>query len=394
MKKTIRDVDVRGRRVFVRVDFNVPLDADTGRISDDTRIRASLPTIRYLVAAGARVILASHLGRPKGRVSEDARLRPVVEHLATLLGVPVGYVGDCVGPEAEAAVARMRDGDIMVLENLRFHSEEEKNDLVFARQLAALADIYVNDAFGTAHRAHASTEGITHFLPSVAGLLMEKELSALGGLLASPGHPFACVFGGAKVSDKVGMIKNMLQRVDFVLVGGGLAATFLKARGLDVGKSLVEDEMLSEALDIMRESTRTGVPVVLPLDVLIAREVKAGTRAAVVQVTGVPPDSTIVDIGPKTIEHFFARLEACKTVMWNGPMGIYEIPQFALGTKCLINYLASLNAVTVVGGGSSVDAVQDMGLTELVTHVSTGGGATLELLEKGTLPGVEALNDA
>ncbi len=394
MKKTVRDVEVRAKRVFVRVDFNVPLEAGSGRISDDTRIRASLPTVRYLIERGARVILASHLGRPKGKVSEDARLKPVVERLSVLLGMPVAYVGDCVGPEAEAAVARLRDGDVLVLENLRFHAEEEKNDPGFAQKLAALADIYVNDAFGTAHRAHASTEGITHFLPSVAGLLMEKELSALDGLLASPGRPFACVFGGAKVSDKVGMIKNMLGRVDFVLVGGGLAATFLKARGLDVGKSLVEDEMLSEALDIMQESTRRGVPVVLPLDVLIAREVKAGVKTSVVQVTGVPPDASIVDIGPKSIEHFFGRLEACRTVMWNGPMGVYEIPQFALGTKCLINYLASLNAVTVIGGGSSVDAVQDMGLSELVTHVSTGGGATLELLEKGTLPGVEALNDA
>lgn len=394
MKKTVRDVEVRAKRVFVRVDFNVPLEAGSGRISDDTRIRASLPTVRYLVERGARVILASHLGRPKGKVSEDARLKPVVERLSVLLGMPVAYVGDCVGPEAEAAVARLRDGDVLVLENLRFHAEEEKNDPGFAQKLAALADIYVNDAFGTAHRAHASTEGITHFLPSVAGLLMEKELSALDGLLASPGRPFACVFGGAKVSDKVGMIKNMLGRVDFVLVGGGLAATFLKARGLDVGKSLVEDEMLSEALDIMQESTRRGVPVVLPLDVLIAREVRAGVKTSVVQVTGVPPDASIVDIGPKSIEHFFGRLEACRTVMWNGPMGVYEIPQFALGTKCLINYLASLNAVTVIGGGSSVDAVQDMGLSELVTHVSTGGGATLELLEKGTLPGVEALNDA
>jgi len=394
MKKTVRDVEVRAKRVFVRVDFNVPLEAGSGRISDDTRIRASLPTVRYLIERGARVILASHLGRPKGKVSEDARLKPVVERLSVLLGMPVAYVGDCVGPEAEAAVARLRDGDVLVLENLWFHAEEEKNDPGCAQKLAALADIYVNDAFGTAHRAHASTEGITHFLPSVAGLLMEKELSALDGLLASPGRPFACVFGGAKVSDKVGMIKNMLGRVDFVLVGGGLAATFLKARGLDVGKSLVEDEMLSEALDIMQESTRRGVPVVLPLDVLIAREVKAGVKTSVVQVTGVPPDASIVDIGPKSIEHFFGRLEACRTVMWNGPMGVYEIPQFALGTKCLINYLASLNAVTVIGGGSSVDAVQDMGLSELVTHVSTGGGATLELLEKGTLPGVEALNDA
>jgi len=394
MKKTVRDIEVAGKRVFVRVDFNVPVDAGTGRISDDTRIRASLPTIRYLVERGARVVLASHLGRPKGKVSDDARMKPVAERLSALLGLPVACSRDCVGAEAETAVAALRDGQVLLLENLRFHAEEEKNDAAFAKQLAGLADIYVNDAFGTAHRAHASTEGITHFLPSVAGLLMEKELSALGGLLGSPGRPFACVFGGAKVSDKIGMIKNMLRRVDIVLVGGGLAGTFLKARGLDVGRSLVEDEMLGEARDIMLESTRLGVPVVLPLDVLVADDIKAGVRTSVVQVTGVPSDSSIVDIGPRTVEHFFGRLEACRTIMWNGPMGIYEIPQFSLGTKCLINYLASLRAVTVIGGGSSVDAVQDMGLSELVTHVSTGGGATLELLEKGTLPGVEALNDA
>jgi len=394
MKKTVRDIDVAGKRVFVRVDFNVPVEAGTGRVSDDTWIRTSLPTIRYLLERGARVILASHLGRPKGKVSDDARLKPVAERLSALLGMPVASSRDCVGAEADRAVAALHDGQVLLLENLRFHAEEEKNDPSFAKQLADLADIYVNDAFGTAHRAHASTEGITHFLPSVAGLLMEKELSALGSLLGSPGRPFACVFGGAKVSDKIGMIRNMLQRVDIVLVGGGLAGTFLKARGLDVGRSLVEDEMLGEARDIMLASTRSGVPVVLPLDVLVAHDVKAGVRTSVVQVTGVPSDSSIVDIGPRTIEHFFGRLEACRTIMWNGPMGIYEIPQFSLGTKCLINYLASLRAVTVIGGGSSVDAVQDMGLSELVTHVSTGGGATLELLEKGTLPGVEALNDA
>ncbi len=394
MKKTIRDIEVAGKRVFVRVDFNVPFDAGTVRISDDTRIRASIPTIRYLVDRGARVILASHLGRPKGRVVEDARLQPVAERLSTLLGLPVSYARDCVGPEAQRAVAGTQDGGVLLLENLRFHDGEEKNDAAFAKELASLADVYVNDAFGTAHRAHASTEGITHFLPSVAGLLMEKELSALGGLLSSPARPFACVFGGAKVSDKLGMIRNMLRRVDVVLVGGGLAATFLKARGLNVGRSLVEDEMVDEAMTIMADSQRLGVPVVLPLDVLVAPEVKAGIKASVVQVTNVPSDAGIVDVGPRTVDHFFGRLEMCRTVMWNGPMGVYEIPQFSLGTRCLINYLATLRAVTVIGGGSSVDAVQDMGLSELVTHVSTGGGATLELLEKGTLPGVEALNDA
>ena len=391
-KKGVDDIQVAGKRVFVRVDFNVPFD-DAGSISDDSRIRAAVPTVRNLVERHARVILASHLGRPKGKVAEDMRLRPVAERLASLLGLSVGYATDCVGPEAVNAVAKMRDGDVLLLENLRFHAEEEKNDSAFAGKLAALADLYVNDAFGTAHRAHASTEGITHYLPSVAGLLMQKELTALGGLLVSPARPFACVFGGAKVSDKIGMIRNMLQRVDVVLVGGGLAATFLKARGLEIGHSLFEAEMVDEARKIMAESEQCGVPVMLPIDVLVAPQAKAGVRPRVVQVTSVPPDHGIVDIGPKTVEYFFGRMQSCRTIMWNGPMGVYEIAQFSLGTRSLINYLSCLNATTVVGGGSSVDAVQEMGVADLVTHVSTGGGATLELLENGTLPGVEALND-
>ena len=393
-KKTVRDVDVAGKRVFVRVDFNVPFGDAPGEISDDTRIRATLPTIQYLTEKGARVVLASHLGRPRGKVVDDMRLGPVAQRLSLLLDAPVAYAADCVGSDAEKAVADLKKGHVLLLENLRFHSEEEENVPEFAQQLAGLADVYVNDAFGTAHRAHASTEGITHYLPSVAGFLMEKELAALGGLLAEARHPFACVFGGAKVSDKVGMIKNMLQHVDVVLVGGGLAATFLKARGLEVGKSLVEEDMLQEARDILSESEHCGVPVVLPIDVMIARELKAGVRARIVQVTNVPPDSGIFDIGPRSIDYFFSKLEACKTVLWNGPMGVYEVDQFSLGTRCLINYLSTLDATSVIGGGSSVDAVQEMGLADLVTHVSTGGGATLELLEMGTLPGVEALNDA
>ncbi len=392
MKKTIRDLDVAGKRVFVRADFNVPVDK-SGVITDDTRIQAVLPTVRNLRERGARVILASHFGRPKGKVVEDMRLQPVADRLSELLGASIKYVSDCIGEEPEGAAAALQDGDVLLLENLRFHPEEENNDSAFSKQLASLADMYVNDAFGTAHRAHASTEGITHHLPSVAGLLMEKELNSLGGLLVSPKHPFACVFGGAKVSDKIGIIRNMLQRVDLVLVGGGLAATFLKARGLDIGQSLVEDGMIDECRTIMRESDGSRIPLLLPIDLLVAKEAKAGTRTRVVQVTGVPADCMIVDIGPKTIEYFFEKLEFCRTVLWNGPMGIYEVPQFSLGTRCLINYLAGLDAASVIGGGSSVDAVQEMGVGELVTHVSTGGGATLELLEKGTLPGVEALDN-
>ena len=391
-KRTIADIDVSGRRVFLRVDFNVPFD-DAGRILDDTRIRAAIPTIRNLMDRRARVVLASHLGRPKGKVVEDMRLRPVAGRLSELLGIEVSYATDCVGPEAENAVAGLSDGQVLLLENLRFYAEEEKNDSSFAHRLASLADVYVNDAFGTAHRAHASTEGITHYLPSVAGLLMEKELNALGGLLTSPARPFICIFGGAKVSDKIGMIRNMLQRVDAVLVGGGLAATFLRARGLEIGHSLFEADMVEEARAILQESERCGVPVLLPVDVLVAPEVKGGVRPRIVQVTSVPPDYSIVDIGPRTVECFFGRMESSRTVMWNGPMGVYEIPQFSLGTKNLINYLASIPVTSVIGGGSSVDAVQDMGVGDLVSHVSTGGGATLELLEKGTLPGVEALND-
>ncbi len=392
-KKTINDIDVSGKKVFVRVDFNVPFTG-AGEIADDTRIRASLPTIQNLRDRHARVILASHLGRPKGAVVESLRLRPVAKRLEDLLAAPVDYVTDCVGPLVEQAVAKMKDGDVLLLENLRFHPQEEANDPSFSRQLASLADVYVNDAFGTAHRAHASTVGITHFLPAVAGLLMQKEIAALTGLLTSPAHPFACAFGGAKVSDKIGVMKNMLQRVDVVLVGGGLAATFLKARGLEIGKSLYEAEMVQEAQSIMRESERLHVPLLLPIDAVVTPEVKAGARAKVVQVTTIPPDHSLVDIGPKTIDYFFGRLVTCKTVLWNGPMGVYEIPQFSLGTRCLIDYLACLDATTVVGGGSSVDAVQEMGVGDLISHVSTGGGATLELLENGTLPGIEALNDA
>ncbi len=394
MKKTVRDLAVAGKRVFVRVDFNVPFGSGVDEISDDTRIGAALPTIRYLTERKARVVLASHLGRPKGKVVDELRLKPVADRLALLMGAPVAYVEDCVGPEAEQAAARLHDGEVLLLENVRFRAEEEANDPQFAKQLAALADVYVNDAFGTAHRAHASTEGITHYLPSVAGLLMEKELKALEGLLGSPARPFACVFGGAKVSDKVGMMRSMLQRVDIILVGGGLAATFLKARGLEVGHSLVEDAALDVARDIIHESESRGVPVLLPVDVLVAAEVKAGVRVKIVPVTGVPSDMGIVDIGPRTIEYFSGKLESCRTIMWNGPMGVYEVDQFSLGTKCLINYLTAFDATTVIGGGSSVDAVQEMGLSALVSHVSTGGGATLELLENGTLPCVQALDDA
>ncbi len=393
MKKTVKELAVAGKRVFVRVDFNVPFGSGE-EISDDTRIRAALPTIRHLTERKARVVLASHLGRPKGKVVDELRLKPVADRLALLLGAPVAYVEDCVGPEAERAVARLHDGEVLLLENVRFHAGEEANDPEFAKQLAALADVYVNDAFGTAHRAHASTEGITHYLPSVAGLLMQKELEALEGLLGSPARPFACVFGGAKVSDKVGMMRSMLQRVDIILVGGGLAATFLKARGLEIGHSLVEDAALDVARDIIRESESRRVPVLLPVDVLVAAEVKAGVRMKIVPVTGIPSDMGIVDIGPRTIEYFSGKLESCRTIMWNGPMGVYEVDQFSLGTKCLINYLTAFNATTVIGGGSSVDAVQEMGLSALVSHVSTGGGATLELLENGTLPCVEALDDA
>ncbi|MCD6600122.1 MAG: phosphoglycerate kinase [Dehalococcoidia bacterium] len=390
-KKTLRDVNVEGKRVLVRVDFNVPLDINTGAISDDSRIRASLPTIKYLIEHKARVILCTHLGRPQGQVVENLRVTQVAKCLSHFIGLPVNISLDCVGPGVENEVKTLKEGNILFLENLRFHSEEEANDLHFAQKLARLADVYVNDAFGTAHRTHASTVNITKYLPAVAGFLMEKELDTMNKLLTSPAHPFACLIGGAKVSDKMGLIQNMLKRIDVLLVGGGMAATFLRAQGYETGRSLVEKDKLSLARELLEESKEWNIPLLLPTDIVVANEIKATASTKIASSTNMAASDYLVDIGPETIELFSRELRKCHTIMWNGPMGVYEIPQFAQGTRSLVKILSTSNAVTVIGGGSSAEIVHEMRLTDKMTHVSTGGGASLRCLEGLPLPGVEAL---
>jgi phosphoglycerate kinase len=390
--KTVRDVDVSGRRVFVRADLNVPLD--DGRITDDTRIRASLPTLIHLLDRGAVVILASHLGRPKGKVNDALRLKPVADRLSQLLGGPVRMTGDALGPGVQVAVEKLRPGDLLLLENLRFHAEEEANDPEFATALASLADLYVNDAFGAAHRAHASTEGITHHLPAVAGLLMEREVEALSRLLKRPPRPFHAVIGGAKVSGKLEVLSALLSRCQAVLVGGGMANTFLAARGLELGKSMVETDQLQSAERITAEARRKRVRLMLPSDAVVAPQIHVRARTKVVPVSAVPKDEMIVDIGPETRRAFAEQLAKAKTIFWNGPMGVFEIPQFAEGTNEMARVIArrtKKGAVTIVGGGDSVAAVEKLGLAGKMTHVSTGGGASLEFIEGKTLPGVAAL---
>jgi phosphoglycerate kinase len=391
-KKSIRDVEVDGRRVFVRADLNVPLE--DGRITDDTRIRASLPTLVNLLERGASVVLASHLGRPKGKVNDALRLRPVADRLSQLLGRPVRMTGDALGPGVQVAVDKLRPGDLLLLENLRFHAAEEANDPEFAKALAVLADLYVNDAFGAAHRAHASTEGITHDLPAVAGLLMEREVDALSRLLKRPARPFHAVIGGAKVSGKLEVLEALLTRCQAVLVGGGMANTFLAARGYAMGKSLVEDDQLENAERILSEARRKRVRLMLPTDAVIAPQIHHRARTQVVSIDAVPKDQMVVDIGPKTIAEFTGHLAKAKTIFWNGPMGVFEMPQMADGTNAMAKFLAKrtrAGVITIVGGGDSVAAVEQLGLAERMTHVSTGGGASLEFLEGKTLPGVEAL---
>jgi len=389
-KKTVRDIDVRGRRVLVRADLNVPIE--NGVITDDTRIRESLPTIRYLLDQGAQVIVCSHLGRPKGP-DPALSLAPVAGRMANLLGQEVLFAEDCVGPKAEAAVQAMGH-HVLLLENLRFHPEEEKNDPEFARQLASLAEIFVNDAFGAAHRAHASTEGVTHYLPAVAGLLMEKEVKYLGALVANPPHPFAAVVGGAKVSSKLPAIQHLLPKVDLLLVGGGMANTFLKAKGYEIGASLVEDDLLDAARAVMRDAETRGIELHLPVDVVAASRFAADAETATVPVGEVPAGWLILDIGPETVRQFANALQRAKAVVWNGPMGVFELEPFASGSFDLARAIAGLNAVTVVGGGETAAVVAAAGLQDRFTHVSTGGGASLEMLEGKTLPGVAALLDA
>ena len=388
-KKTVRDVDVRGKRVLVRADLNVPLDANR-EVTDDTRVVAALPTIRYLMEREARVILCSHLGRPKGKVKDDLRLDPVAGKLSELLGKSVRKVDDCVGSEVEATVQAMQPGEVLLLENLRFHPEEEANDPDFSRSLASLADLYVNDAFGTAHRAHASTSGVTEYLPSVAGLLMEKEIEFLGRALESPPHPFVAILGGAKISGKILVIDNLLDKVDALLIGGGMANTFFKALGHEVGDSLVEDDSLTTA---QRLVDRGVGKLVLPVDVTVADSFSAEAQYRVMPVDEVGEHGMILDIGPATVERFREALAGAKMVVWNGPMGVFEFAPFAKGTIAVAEMLAEMDAVTIIGGGDSVAAVEQAGLADRMTHISTGGGASLKFLEGADLPGLSALDD-
>lgn len=399
-KKTIANLtsaDLSGKRVLVRADFNVPLDGE-GKITDDTRIRAALPTIQDLTSKGAKVILASHFGRPKGQVNESMRLTPVAARLSELLGQSVTKCDDCIGDEVAAKIGALQNGQVALLENVRFHAGEEANDPGFARQLAAVADLYVNDAFGTAHRAHASTEGVTHHLsPSVAGYLIEKELKYLQAAIESPQRPLAAIVGGSKVSSKIGVIETLLDKVDKLLIGGGMIFTFYKARGLAVGKSLVEEDKLELARKLEAKAKEKGVALLLPTDVVVADNFAADANAQTVSINDIPDGWMGLDIGPNSVKEFQAALSDCKTVIWNGPMGVFEFDKFAAGTDAVAHSLAAITetgADTIIGGGDSVAAVEKVGVAEKMSHISTGGGASLELLEGKVLPGIAALDEA
>ena len=393
-KLSIRDVDFKGKRVFCRVDFNVPLD-DHGQVTDDTRIKASMSTIRHIVNNGGRLILASHLGRPKKGPEAKYSLTAVAPCLSQYLGKPVQMATDCIGPDVKRMVDQMKDGDVLLLENVRFHAGETKNDPEFAKALAANADIYVNNAFGTAHRAHASTEGVTHYLqPAAAGFLLEKEIKYLGQALAYPDHPFVAIIGGAKVSDKIAVIENLLDKVDTLIIGGGMAYTFLRANGRPTGKSLVEEDRVELAKQLLQKAADQHVNLLLPLDHMVAAEFSATAEHKVCSDANLPPDWMALDIGPATIATYTGALRNARMVIWNGPMGVFEFDAFARGTMAIAKTLAESNARSIVGGGDSVAAVMKAGVESKMTHISTGGGASLEFLEGKTLPGIAALTDA
>jgi phosphoglycerate kinase len=394
-KKTIKDLnkeELQGKRVLVRVDFNVPLN-EKGEVTDNTRIVSSLPTIKYLLENGAKVILVSHLGRPKGKVKEELRMDPVARELERLLGKKVRKVNQCIGEEVEKAVAELKEGEVLLLENVRFYPEEEAGDEEFASQLAKLADIYVNDAFGTAHRAHASTAVVAKFLPAYAGFLMEKELQVLGEKLNNPDRPFLAILGGAKVSSKIGVIRKLLEKVDILLIGGGMSYTFIKAMGYEVGTSLLEESMIEEARKIMDKAKELKVTFELPEDFVVAPEGKEGVPTQVVKWNQIPPDMGGFDIGPETVEKFGRFIEGAKTIFWNGPLGLFEVDAFAKGTIEIAKKVAASGAVTIVGGGDTIAAIKKAGVEDKITHISTGGGASLEFVEGKKLPGVEALLD-
>ena len=391
-KKTVKDIDLKGKKVFVRCDFNVPMD-ENQNITDNTRIKAALPTIKYLLEQNCKIILASHLGRPKGEVKPEYSLKPVAKELSKLLGKEVIMANDVIGEDATTKAENLKEGEILLLENVRFHKEETDNDPEFAKKLASMAEIFVNDAFGTAHRAHASTTGIADYIPGVSGFLIEKELKFLGNAVNNPERPFVAILGGAKVSDKIGVIDSLLDKVDTLMIGGGMAYTFFKAQGYNVGNSLCEVEKTGLALEAMEKAKEKGVKLLLPIDTKIGKEFKPDTESKTVAWTEIPDDWEGFDIGEKTIEMFKNELKTAKTVIWNGPLGLFEFDQFPIGTNEIAKTLAELDATTIIGGGDSAAAVEKAGLADKMTHISTGGGASLEFLEGKKLPGIECLQD-
>lgn len=392
-KKTVRDIDVAGKKVLVRCDFNVPLDGETGTITDNRRIRAAIPTIQYLIDHNAKVILCSHLGRPKGEANPKYSLKPVAEELSKLLGKEVKLAKDVIGEDAQKLTSEIKEGEVVLLENVRFHKEEEKNDPEFAKKLASFAEIYVNDAFGTAHRAHASTAGVADYLPAVSGFLIEKELEFLGSSLENPERPFVAILGGAKVSDKIGVIENLIEKVDTLIIGGGMAYTFYKAQGHHIGTSICEEDKLDLATSLLKKAEEKGVKLLLPVDNHVSSEYSNDGEDRFVESTEIPDGFMGLDIGPKTIENFKNAIKNAKTVLWNGPLGVTEFSKFAEGTRAIATALAESNAVTIIGGGDSAAAVEKMGLADKMTHISTGGGASLEFLEGKVLPGIDCLNN-